>query len=432
MLHPDDVELRDGRYWVADVRFDPGEIIHLRGQHPIVDGRGTGVLTRFAQRARHHHRRCGRTSRGRSPSGVPAGYLKTSQPNVTQEQADTLKSRWMTQHGGRRTIAVLNSTTEFHPLTWSPVDTEAAEFSQLTLSQIALMFGLPVSHVGWPVRRHSLDYSTTELRMIELYQLTLLPWIGRIEAVLNAQFPAGTVDPHRGRRPAAGRHQDPVRGVRHRHRQRDPHRRRGPRLREPSTPPRSRSRCYDATSSTPRSPRSNCGSRTRRERIVEGIVVPWGETSFLTPDPKGERFRRRFAHPHRSGNAGDRLKLFRAHDHDQAVGRAVEWKTGRRRRLLGTVPHRRHRPPATRCSPKSAKGCSTRSRSGSSRSGCGAAPTVPARSSKPALHEVSICPIGAYDGARVLAMRTPVSALVTPLPPMPEVNLAPVPMLTRW
>ena len=26
------------------------------------------------------------------------------------------------------------------------------------------------------------------------------------------------------------------------------------------------------------------------ERIVEGIVVPWGETSFLTPDPKGERF----------------------------------------------------------------------------------------------------------------------------------------------
>ena len=48
VLHPDDVEVRDGRYWVADVRFDPGEIIHLRGQHPIVDGRGTGVLTRFA------------------------------------------------------------------------------------------------------------------------------------------------------------------------------------------------------------------------------------------------------------------------------------------------------------------------------------------------------------------------------------------------
>jgi phage portal protein BeeE len=28
--------------------------------------------------------------------------------------------------------------------------------------------------------------------MIELYQLTLLPWIRRIEAVLSAQLPAGT------------------------------------------------------------------------------------------------------------------------------------------------------------------------------------------------------------------------------------------------
>ena len=29
--------------------------------------------------------------------------------------------------------------------------------------------------------------------MLELYQLTLLPWIGRIEAVLDAQLPAGTM-----------------------------------------------------------------------------------------------------------------------------------------------------------------------------------------------------------------------------------------------
>jgi HK97 family phage portal protein len=190
VLHPDDVELRDGRYWVADVRFDPGEIIHLRGQHPIVEGRGTGVLTRFATEL-------GVITSLRSyiassfASGVPAGYLKTSQPNVTQEQADNLKSRWMTQHSGRRTIAVLNATTEFHPLTWSPVDTEAADFARLTLSQIALMFGLPPGMLGGPTG-DTLTYSTNEMRMLELYQLTLLPWIGRVEAVLNAQLPSGT------------------------------------------------------------------------------------------------------------------------------------------------------------------------------------------------------------------------------------------------
>jgi HK97 family phage portal protein len=162
----------------------------MRGQTPIVDGRGSGVLSRFAGDLATITALRAYVA-GAFTAGVPAGYLKTSQPNVTQEQADTLKARWMAQHGGRRSIAVLNSTTEFHPLTWSPVDTDAANFTQLTQSQVALMFGLPVSMLGGP-SGNSLDYSTTELRMIELYQLTLLPWIRRIEAVLSAQLPAGT------------------------------------------------------------------------------------------------------------------------------------------------------------------------------------------------------------------------------------------------
>jgi HK97 family phage portal protein len=192
LLHPDDIEVREGGdYWVGETRVPSTKIIHLRGQTPIVNGRGTGVLSRFAadlglaQSLRSY-------MGGAFTAGVPAGYLKTSTPNITQDQADALKTRWMAQHGGdRRSIAVLNATTEFHPLTWSPVDTEAAEFARLTLSQIALMFGLPVSMLGGP-SGNSLDYSTTELRMLELYQLTLLPWIARIEAVLDAQLPRRT------------------------------------------------------------------------------------------------------------------------------------------------------------------------------------------------------------------------------------------------
>jgi HK97 family phage portal protein len=190
-LNPHDVDLKHGAYWVSDIQLDPGTIIHLRGQTPIIDGRGSGVLTRFADEL-------GLASSlrnymaGAFRSGVPAGYLKTSTPNITKDQAEALKTRWMEQHGGeRRSIAVLNATTEFHPLTWSPVDVAAAQFSAIGLSQIALMFGLPVSMLGGP-SGNSLDYSTTELRMLELYQLTLLPWIGRIEAVLDAQLPRGT------------------------------------------------------------------------------------------------------------------------------------------------------------------------------------------------------------------------------------------------
>jgi HK97 family phage portal protein len=191
ILHPDDVELRDGRYHVADQILPMGSIIHLRGQTPIIDGRGTGVLTRFANELSMAQQLRSYIA-GAFQSGVPAGYLKTSASNITQDQADALKTRWMAQHGGaRKTIAVLNATTEFHPLSWTPVDTEAAQFAQLTLSSIALMFGLPVSMLGGP-SGNSLDYTTLELRMQELYTLTLLPWIARIEAVLDAQLPGGT------------------------------------------------------------------------------------------------------------------------------------------------------------------------------------------------------------------------------------------------
>jgi len=190
VLHPHDVVLEDGVYKVADYVFGPNEIIHLRGKHPIVDGRGTGVLDRFipdlamASAVRDY-------TSGAFTAGVPAGYLKTTTPNITQDQADALKQRWLSQHGGiRRSIAVLNATTDFHALTWSPVDLAAADFARLSLNQIALMFGVPGYKLGAPTDSNT--YANVEARNTEFVQEALKPWIGRIEAVLDAQFPLGT------------------------------------------------------------------------------------------------------------------------------------------------------------------------------------------------------------------------------------------------
>ena len=164
------------------------------------------------------------------------------------------------------------------------------------------------------------------------------------------------------------------------------------------------------------------------ERIVEGIVVPWGETSFLTPDPKGERFRpgslsRTIA------EKGDRVKLFRSHNHERAVGRAVAWK------------------------PDHEAGCWAQFRVGTGADGDDLLAEVadglldafsvgfqPIRTQRGAdgareilearLHEVSIAPIGAYDGARVLAMRTPTTVRVE-LPPTPDIDWSPLPTLVH-
>ena len=190
ILHPGDVEVRDGRYWVGDEVLPVGSVIHLRGMLPIVNGRGTGVLTRFRNEL-------GVTLSlrdyvaGAFSAGVPAGYLKTSVPNIRQEQADELKARWMAQHGnGRRSIAVLNATTEFQPIAWSPMDLAAVDFAKLSVGQVALMFGVPAYLLGQP--SDSATYANVESRMIEFYRFTLLPWVGRIEGVLDAQLPRGT------------------------------------------------------------------------------------------------------------------------------------------------------------------------------------------------------------------------------------------------
>jgi HK97 family phage portal protein len=191
VLHPTDIVVRDRSYWVigGEAPFAPGEIIHLRGQHPHAGGRGTGVLARFAPDLGTIASLRDYMS-GAFASGVPAGYLKTSTPNISQEQANTLKERWMMQHGGRRTIAVLNATTEFHPLTWSPVDVGAADFSRISLGQIALMFNVPAYLLNAPTDNNT--YANEESRMRELYTMSWLPWIKRIEDIIDAQLPRGT------------------------------------------------------------------------------------------------------------------------------------------------------------------------------------------------------------------------------------------------
>ena len=309
----------------------------------------------------------------------------------------------MSQHGGRRSIAVLNATTEFHPLTWTPVDTAAADFARITLGQIALMFGLPAYMLGAPT--DSSTYANVESRMIELYQLTLLPWIGRIEAVLDAQLPPGHRGAHRDRRPVAGRHEDPVRDLRDRPRQGDLDRRRGAGAGGPPTAARSAA-AMTTTSSTPRSAPLELRVPDASERIVEGIVVPWGETSFLTPDPKGERFLpgSLIADDRREGRPGQAVPHPQPRPGRRPGGRV---ETGSRRSGVGRSSGSAPAPTATTCWPRSATACSTRSRSGSTRSAPDAAPTGPARSSRPACTRCRIAPIGAYDGARVLAMRTP-------------------------
>lgn len=180
-------EIRDE--FGGTVVLDSTNSVHLRGEPPYTNGFAAGVLDRFGDDIALS--RALRTyAAGVFRSGIPSGYLKVNAPNITQDQATELKAKWLAQHQNTRSIAVLNATTEFHPVAISPIDAQLSEARTWSLRDVALAFGVPAYMLGVP--GDTSTYANVESRMTELRTFTLLPWIRRIEAALDAQFPAGT------------------------------------------------------------------------------------------------------------------------------------------------------------------------------------------------------------------------------------------------
>lgn len=124
-------------------------------------------------------------------AGVPAGYLKVAIPNFDQARAQGLQKQWLDSHGGdRRSIAVLNSTTDFVPIQMSPVDMALVQSRQMALLDIANAFGVPVYSLGGN-DGGSNTYSNAESRNRDFILYSLTPWISALEDVLTSLVPQG-------------------------------------------------------------------------------------------------------------------------------------------------------------------------------------------------------------------------------------------------
>jgi HK97 family phage prohead protease len=146
-------------------------------------------------------------------------------------------------------------------------------------------------------------------------------------------------------------------------------------------------------------------------RQVHGVCVPYDEISYLVPNPQGERvLRGAFTKSIRQQRG--KIFLFRGHDHAHPVGKAVEF-TDEADGLHGTFEIR-----------QSVLGDDTLS---DLREGYLPAMSVGFRPLQTRrgpngetevvegmLKEVSLLPIGAYDSARVLALRSPTASLDIP------------------
>lgn len=124
--------------------------------------------------------------------GVPNGWLKSSKPDLTQQQADELKRAWMKSHGGvHKSIAVLNATTEFHPIQLDLQSVAYLDMKRLSAWELALCFGVPPGKLGISIS-DSMQYSTLEMANTEYVQDTLMGLARKMESAIDAILPAGT------------------------------------------------------------------------------------------------------------------------------------------------------------------------------------------------------------------------------------------------
>jgi HK97 family phage prohead protease len=162
------------------------------------------------------------------------------------------------------------------------------------------------------------------------------------------------------------------------------------------------------------------------QRTITGVVAPYDSTSYLVPDPAGERIMRgAFGKSIRQRET--RIPLCLNHDHSGAVGMSTSWVDGDDG-LTATFRVRegeRYDTVLTDVRGGFLPGMSVgfvplvRTR--------GADGVVEIREGK--LMEVSLVLIAAYDGAQVLAVRAAerIHELLKPFENPPAVNLSPVP-----
>jgi HK97 family phage portal protein len=176
-------------YSIGRMRLGSGDVIHIKG--PCEPGalRGMGVLEAHLQTLNLALDQS-RQARNLTNPGVPTGVLKSSNPDLKDDEAADMKAAWMASQRDR-SVAVINSATEFEPLSWNPEQGQVIESRKFTLGELELIFGLPVGWLGGA--QSSKTYSNIEADAVNLLKFSLGGHLARFEQTFSLAFPRGTV-----------------------------------------------------------------------------------------------------------------------------------------------------------------------------------------------------------------------------------------------
>jgi HK97 family phage portal protein len=165
------------------------DVIHIKGPCEPGAVRGMGVLEAHLNTL-NLNRELGRQARAISQHGVPTGVITSSNPDTTDDELTAAKAAWLKAQRDR-TVAALGFGTDFKPLSWNPEEMELIESRKFGLTELELIFGLPVGWLGG--QTSSRTYSNIEQDAVNLIKFTLAGHLARFEQALSLQMPRGTV-----------------------------------------------------------------------------------------------------------------------------------------------------------------------------------------------------------------------------------------------
>lgn len=175
-------------YSIGQMKLGSQDVIHIKGPCEPGAVRGMGVLEAHLNTFSLAQEQS-KQARSLSNHGVPTGVLKSDNPDLKDDEAADMKAKWLANQTSR-SIAVLNSTTSFTPLSWNPEELQLVEARKMTLTELELVFGLPVGWLGG--QTSSRTYANIEQDVANLLKFSLAGHLARFEQTLTLAFPRGT------------------------------------------------------------------------------------------------------------------------------------------------------------------------------------------------------------------------------------------------
>lgn len=151
----------------------------LKGMSPIMLAAQTFGTSLAADRlaARFH-------SRGQQLGGI----VKVKVPLANQSQADAIKMSWRSSHSGVRNagdVAVLDSETDFQPITINPNELQLIEGRNWQAQEVARIYGVPLTMLSSATTGYG---DAIETNQVGFVTYTLRGYTDRIEQRFSREF----------------------------------------------------------------------------------------------------------------------------------------------------------------------------------------------------------------------------------------------------